>query len=249
MYKNKVSIITVCYNAEMEIERTIQSVLSQTYDNFEYIIVDGNSKDKTISIINQYSGNINQIISEPDKGIYDAMNKGIKMANGEWVIMMNAGDVFASDDVLSRIFHNHIPENKEFIYSDSYIKNGNEWLVCPMDFDKGALNHQCVIYKKLLHDKIGYYIVTPQLIISDYLFFIQVPKEKVMKTATIIAKYEGGGASNKFPAKTHALCADVVFRRKSFSNLLITKFIQIIGDIVPISFKYRVKKIMFRNER
>lgn len=239
---NKVSVITVCYNAEKEIERTIKSVLSQTYTNLEYIIVDGNSSDKTMEIVLHYSENITKIVSEPDKGIYDAMNKGIKMANGEWVIMMNAGDEFASNSVLDKIFQGTIPEYVKFIYSDTYIRNGSSWVICPMNFDKGGLNHQCVIYKKELHSEIGYYIVTPKLIISDYLFFIQVPRECVMKSNTIIAKYEGGGASSKFPARTFALCADVVFRRRSFSNMISAKITQAIGDLIPLSLKFYLKK-------
>lgn len=242
----KLSIITVCYNAENEIARTIESVLKQTFNDFEYIIVDGASTDSTLNIVNSYKSSIQQIISEPDKGIYDAMNKGIKMANGEWVIMMNAGDLFASNTVLEEIFSGNIPDYIEFIYSDVFVKNKNLWNICPMDFDKGGLNHQCVIYKKKLHQSIGYYIVTPNLIISDYLFFIQVPRESVMKTSHIIAKYEGGGASSKFPAKTYALCADVVFRRRSFSELLILVFFKKLGDFIPPFFKYKIKKYVWR---
>lgn len=244
---NKISIITVCYNAENEIEKTIESVIKQTFNDFEYIIIDGSSTDSTLNIVNSYKSYIQQIISEPDKGIYDAMNKGIKMANGEWVIMMNAGDQFASNTVLDEIFSSYIPDSIDFIYSDVLVKNRNLWNICPMDFDNGGLNHQCVIYRKKLHQSIGYYIVTPKLIISDYLFFLQVPRESVMKTSHIIAKYEGGGASSKFPARTYALCADVVFRRRSFSELLILLFLQKIGDFIPSSLKYKIKKHIWKN--
>lgn len=244
---NKISIITVCYNAENEIEKTIESVIKQTFNDFEYIIIDGSSTDSTLNIVNSYKSYIQQIISEPDKGIYDAMNKGIKMANGEWVIMMNAGDQFASNTVLDEIFSSYIPDSIDFIYSDVLVKNRNLWNICPMDFDNGGLNHQCVIYRKKLHQSIGYYIVTPKLIISDYLFFLQVPRESVMKTSHIIAKYEGGGASSKFPARIYALCADVVFRRRNFSELLVLMFLQKIGDFIPSSLKYKIKKYIWKN--
>lgn len=244
----KISIITVCFNAANGIERTIRSVISQSFINKEYIIIDGGSSDNTLNIISKYRNGVTKLISEKDNGIYDAMNKGIKYANGEWVIFMNAGDTFASPHVLSEILETDIPQNVDFIYSDTYIKSSNnEWIVCPMNFEKGALIHQCVIYKKKLHQSIGYYIVTPKLIISDYLFFIQVPRESVMKTSHIIAKYEGGGASSKFPAKTYALCADVVFRRRSFSELLILVFFKKLGDFIPPSFKYKIKKYVWRN--
>lgn len=97
------SIITISYNAEKEIEATIKSVVEQNYKNFEYIIIDGNSTDKTLDIIKKYENNISFWKSEPDAGIYDAMNKGIKYANGEWILFMNSGDAFATKDVLRTI--------------------------------------------------------------------------------------------------------------------------------------------------
>lgn len=100
----KISVITVCYNAVNEIEQTILSVIDQTYTNLEYIIVDGGSEDGTIDIIKKHEANIDKWLSEPDKGIYDAMNKGVRMASGEWVNFMNAGDCFYQSDVIETIF-------------------------------------------------------------------------------------------------------------------------------------------------
>jgi glycosyltransferase involved in cell wall biosynthesis len=90
----KISIITVCYNSAATLEKTIQSVAAQTYKNIEYIIVDGNSKDTTVAIIKKYESNITQWISEPDKGLYDAMNKGIELATGDLVGILNSDDIF-----------------------------------------------------------------------------------------------------------------------------------------------------------
>lgn len=90
----KFSIITVTYNAEKVLEDTIQSVISQTYHHIEYIIVDGASKDGTLSIINRYRSRIHTVVSEPDKGLYDAMNKGIALASGDYLCFLNAGDCF-----------------------------------------------------------------------------------------------------------------------------------------------------------
>lgn len=100
----KISIITVTYNCAKTIEKTILSVLSLNYSNLEFIIVDGASKDGTVNVINQYKNRISKVISERDRGLYDAMNKGLNIATGAWVYFLNAGDIFISDNVLQQ-FH------------------------------------------------------------------------------------------------------------------------------------------------
>lgn len=105
----KVSIITVCYNAASVLEATMQSVLNQTYSNMEYIIIDGGSKDDTADIVSKYRSRIAVYVSEPDKGIYDAMNKGLKHATGEWINFMNAGDTFHDERVLEDVFGDSSP--------------------------------------------------------------------------------------------------------------------------------------------
>lgn len=101
----KFSIITVTYNAGAVLEDTIQSIVTQTYKNLEYIIVDGASKDQTLSIINRYRPHIHTVVSEPDKGLYDAMNKGLKLATGDYVCFLNAGDCLHEDDTLQLMVH------------------------------------------------------------------------------------------------------------------------------------------------
>ena len=100
----KISIITVCFNAVGVIEKTILSVISQTYNDVEYIIIDGGSTDGTLDIVKKYENYIAYWISEPDSGIYNAMNKGVKYATGLYCNFMNAGDFFINEKVLENIF-------------------------------------------------------------------------------------------------------------------------------------------------
>ena len=99
-----ISLITVCFNAEGLINDTLQSAINQTYKNIELVIIDGGSKDNTVAEVKKYETYIGTLISEPDKGIYDAMNKGIKAAKGEWFYFLNAGDAFYNDTVLEDVF-------------------------------------------------------------------------------------------------------------------------------------------------
>jgi glycosyltransferase involved in cell wall biosynthesis len=104
MNQPRISIITVTFNAASVVERTIQSVVSQHYDNLEYLIIDGASKDATMQIVERYRERIERcgrIVSEPDKGLYDAMNKGARLATGEWILFLNADDVFVDPDVVA----------------------------------------------------------------------------------------------------------------------------------------------------
>ena len=98
MNKIPVTVITVCRNHAKGLEKTIQSVESQTWQEKEYLVIDGASTDGTMEVIRQHEGSITQWISEPDLGIYDAMNKGVRLAQGQWIIFMNAGDTFASTE-------------------------------------------------------------------------------------------------------------------------------------------------------
>lgn len=99
----KFSIITVCYNSAATVEQTIQSVLSQTYKNIEYIVIDGNSTDQSSIIFDKYKSQFGYFISEPDKGIYDAMNKGLRAATGDIVGILNSDDLYKSDDVIEKV--------------------------------------------------------------------------------------------------------------------------------------------------
>ena len=119
--KDKISVITICFNSAKTIRQTIESVLNQTYSNIEYIIVDGMSSDNTLEIIKEYEQLFNdkeisyRYISEPDNGIYDAMNKGIRMATGEWIGIINSDDWYQSDSI-SNVAKYYIDNPSDIIY-------------------------------------------------------------------------------------------------------------------------------------
>ena len=141
--KRLVSIITVCYNSAVTIDRTIKSVLAQNYDNIEYIIIDGASQDNTLERIENYQEEFRdkfnreiRIISEPDKGIYDAMNKGVKKAEGAYVFFLNAGDAFESENVLAKV-EDYLGSKKDIFYGN--VRKGDQIETYPEVLGKGYL--------------------------------------------------------------------------------------------------------------
>lgn len=216
-----ITIITVCFNAANTIEKTILSVINQTFTNYEYIIVDGGSTDNTLELIHKYSDKISLIISEKDKGIYDAMNKGVKLARGKWLNFMNSGDIFSDENVLMNIFSRDYEKSISFLYSDNLVKTKKGIKLARKDHSIMRINHQCSIYKKELHYEHGYYAVTPKIIVSDLLFFMMIPSNHFKKIDTIISITEQGGISSGKWCLQQALCAMVVFRYYTFSEMLL----------------------------
>lgn len=162
----KVSIVTICYNNASDIRPTIESVVNQTYKNIEYIIVDGASKDNTLEIVNEYKSNISTIISEPDKGLYDAINKGIKAATGDIVGLIHAGDRLHDDSVIEEIVKFFRSNNIDISYGSSRIVNAAEVtkrINKTINFNPQLVrwgwmpSHQSIYIKRELFDKYGYY--------------------------------------------------------------------------------------------
>ena len=125
----KISVITVCFNSGETIEDCLQSVVKQRYDNVEHIIIDGGSSDNTHSILNQYKSDLSHLVIEKDDGIYDAMNKGIQLSSGDVICLLNSDDVFASDDVLSRValeFTQH-PRAEALLSNITYVDMDDLW--------------------------------------------------------------------------------------------------------------------------
>lgn len=174
----KVSIITVCYNSEETIEKTIQSVINQTYTDLEYIIIDGDSNDKTTDIILNYKDKISYYISEPDKGIYHAMNKGIELSSGEIVAILNSDDCYINDKIINEVVKTFIEHDVDSIYTNLYLvdqKNTDKIIRnCTYNnYEKGLFfkgwhpPHPSLFLKKEVYDKFGKFDTTYK-IASDY---------------------------------------------------------------------------------
>lgn len=118
-----ITVVTVVYNGVEDLEKTIQSVLNQTYPNIEYIIIDGGSTDGTIDIIKKYQGRLAYWVSEPDEGIYYAMNKGIQKATGEWIHFRNCGDYFFDIDAVEKMFSNPVANEVMLLHGDCRVIN------------------------------------------------------------------------------------------------------------------------------
>ena len=205
----KISIITVNYNDKKGLEKTINSVVNQSFTDFEFLVIDGNSSDGSKEIIEKYQSKINYSISEPDSGVYNAMNKGIKAAKGDFVIFMNSGDIFHNETVLLEVEKKLIPEF-DIYYGNNYkvSENGSRRLKTynsKLDFSffySSSLNHQSTFIRKSLFEKYFYYNENYK-ISADWEFFIYtICKENVSYKYldNIICDYDftGMSSSGKF---------------------------------------------------
>ncbi|MEP6614576.1 MAG: glycosyltransferase family 2 protein [Mucilaginibacter sp.] len=204
----KISIITVCFNAESTIESCIASVKSQNYTEIEYIIIDGGSTDKTINIINNYAHYVSHFVSEPDLGIYDAMNKGIKLATGDIIGMLNADDYFADNSVLSNIADAFCNYNTDIIYGDLDYINEKTTVIRKWrsgEFSRRKLEfgwmppHPTFYCNRKLFEKFGLYSLDYGTA-ADYelmLRYLYVNKLTAHYLKKVIIKMKLGGKSNK----------------------------------------------------
>lgn len=203
----KLSIITICKN-EPNLRRTLDSINNQTFKDFEWIVIDGKSDSKIIKIFDEYRDRINFFTSEVDRGIYNAYNKAIKKAHGEYVCFMNTGDVFYDDMVLENVFGRK--QTADILYGNTNIIKGKKSYIeeAPDTIDKyffmyGTINHQSCFIKTSLFKKYGLYNESYK-IASDFEKFIVFAKHNVCfkKLNLVIATYyKNGISSNK--SKTH----------------------------------------------
>lgn len=203
--KPSISIVTVVFNGEKYIEKTIKNVLNQTYKNIRYIIIDGGSTDNTINIIKKYEQKLYYWISEQDKGIYDAMNKAIKRCDTEWINFMNAGDVFYSDETIEILFRNQIENQIDIIYGDLKIDYGSFQRIEDAKslslFWKGmSFSHQSCFIKASFH-KNNLYSLNYK-IAGDFEFFytayIKNKEFKYIPGVVSIMDVQGLSDSNRF---------------------------------------------------
>ena len=201
----KLTIITIVYNNVRDIERTINSVINQTYKKIEYIIIDGKSTDGTLDIVEKYSNQISKMVSEPDKGIYDAMNKGLALATGDYVLFMNSGDEIYDEHTVQEVFDSSpgadIYYGETEMYNDNWESLGRRRHEAPEQFDwtsfKYGMNisHQAIYIRKS--------ILTPYDLkykySSDIDWIIKAAKKSsnIVNVHRYVAKYLVGGMSKK----------------------------------------------------
>jgi glycosyltransferase involved in cell wall biosynthesis len=196
-YLPLITVITVVLNGEKTLEETIKSVISQTYPNVEYIIIDGGSTDGTLDIIKKYEDYIDYWVSEPDKGIYDAMNKGIIISFGEWLNMLNSGDLYYNSIVIENIYTKEI-DTDVYGIAGSWVCDyeGNIFLYHPNPYkvlEKPGwyINHQAFFYRKITHKILGLYS-TDYRTGSDYEYYFRllVNKLRILTHNSILIKFD-----------------------------------------------------------
>jgi len=238
-----VSIVTVVFNAEAYIKKTIESVLSQTYRNIDYIIIDGGSSDKTIEIVKSFGDRITWI-SEKDNGIYDAMNKGLKLVKGEWVNFLNGGDYFYDKLVLDRIFTDDDLEKYNFIYGDSVnVRGETRKYISATEISRSSLRyssglcHQAVFVRK----EFAIYYDLKFKYKAEYNWIIDIansiPDSSILHKKYPVVYYALGGYSEK----------GLLSNLKEYINLTYNRFglFQVIRNI-PIYLRVFLRAIKYK---
>jgi len=206
----KITVVTVSYNAESTIVDTIQSVSSQTYECIEYIIIDGGSTDGTCSLIHENIQSVDKFVSEPDRGIYDAMNKGIRLATGEIIAFINADDFYASDNVLEKVVNAFKDPKIDAVYGDlCYVNRSKPSKVVrywksrkfvSSSFEKGwCPPHPTFVVRKDIYNRYGGFDLRYKLAADADLMirFLEVHKLSVKYVSDVLVNMRLGGATNR----------------------------------------------------
>ncbi len=170
-----ISVITINRNNSNGLEKTIKSISNQTYKNAQYIVIDGNSNDGSLEIIKQNTDFLSFWVSEPDRGIYNAMNKAIEIATGEYLLFVNSGDILYDDSILEMFATANFSE--DFVYGDIIFEDSNEVLIMPdqitlKTFLGSSIGHGATFIKRELFNKLGLYNES-NIIVSDWEFFLK----------------------------------------------------------------------------
>ena len=232
--KPLITIITVVFNNEKTLERTILSVINQTYDNIEYIIIDGGSSDSTLDIIKNNEDYVDYYISEPDSGIYYAMNKGLELASGEYILFMNSNDLFFNHEVVKEVILKGY--KNDILFGDGICEGQNTKHPLPIDennnvildlfFKDNSLCHQSSFIKRVLFEQVGLYD-TKFRIISDHAFFTKALKIycsnfRYLDIPVAIVDITGISMTNRnLLLKENILLMDDLGMRKKTSILLV----------------------------
>jgi len=205
----KVSIITVCYNSSKTIEDTIQSVINQTYNDIEYIIIDGLSTDNTLEIVNKYSDKIAKVVSEKDAGLYDAINKGIELATGEIIANLNSDDFYIDNNVVSDVVAKMEEEKSDTLYANLYYVDAANTNKVVRNWGSGSYKkglffrgwmppHPTFFVRKRIYDNYGKFNLELKSA-ADYeimLRFIHKHECSISYLPRVIVRMRVGGVSN-----------------------------------------------------
>ena len=205
MFQPKLSVITIVFNNVRDIERTILSVINQSYSNIEYVVIDGGSADGTLEILNKYRPRISTVISEADNGIYDAMNKGLANATGDYVLFMNSGDEIYASDTVEMIFSTQpdadIYYGETEMFDENWKSLGQRRHKAPLqftwkDFKYGmSISHQAIYIRRAITTRYD----TNYKLSADIDWILRAAKnaKKIVNTNRYVAKYLVGGMSKK----------------------------------------------------
>jgi glycosyltransferase involved in cell wall biosynthesis len=220
---SKVSIITVCFNSAKTIRDTIESVLSQDYPDIEYIVIDGGSSDQTLEIVKEYADRIAVIVSETDNGIYDAMNKGIALASGDVIGMLNSDDIYMNEHAVSELMKTMQDTHSDSVFADLVIVDPENLNKVLRYYDSSYFNpskfrfgwmpaHPTFFVKRALYDKVGPYSLDYQ-ISADYEMLIRllwVQKASYAYLPKPVVRMRHGGASTSGIGRNWLLNKEIV---------------------------------------
>lgn len=246
-----ISLITVVYNGVETIKNTIESVIKQSYSNIEYIVIDGGSTDGTIELVNSFGGKITKFISEPDRGIYDAMNKGIREATGDIIGFINADDFYESSEIICNVAKTFRENKTDCLLGDVKIVDAfnlnkiNRYYQCPkfpIEFLRYGIMppHPAFFVKRCFYDQYGLF-KTDYKIAADYelvVRFLYTYKLSFYYLPTLVVTMRNGGISNSGLGTKQSITNEILRACKE-NNLSTNRF------LLNLRYFYKLKQMLF----